>query len=272
MTSNSKSGRVRTELNPRAHSRVYALRLLYQREMTAVTIGYIMQHGTYEIDNDRLSECECVYMDECTPHAYFEKFGQWPLDFECPHVNLPQQERKAACRRATTCSCRRYYKEHKECPPAGYPYQDGDSTVDRCRCPEYGSCRYRKFYDSFAKAPDDYATKIAYGVEENMQAIDRVLEETSKNWSLMRMPIVDRNISRIAVWELLYNEDIPTSVAINEAVRLAKEYGGDDSSKFINGVLGKVARERIDAEQDDSTLDGGPGVSDDHEDDKGDDR
>jgi N utilization substance protein B len=71
--------------------------------------------------------------------------------------------------------------------------------------------------------------------------IDLLIEEASEHWALYRMPPVDRAITRIGAWEVLCNGDVPDSVAINEAVSLAKEFGGDDSSKFVNGVLGKVA-------------------------------
>lgn len=249
MESHSSNKKARTEQNPRAHARIYALRLLYQREIVAEPLSKIMQHGTYEIENAMSHECECPYMDECTPYRYFEQFGEWPLDYECPHESLQPSEKKAACRRATTCRCRRFYMDHKECPPKGYPYQDGDWSKNRCRCQYYASCDYRKFYESFEGAPDAYATLLGYGVEEHLTEIDEILQQTSENWSLGRMPLVDRTILRMAVWELLYNEDIPTSVAINEAVRIAKEYGGEDSSKFINGILGKVAREHGQQEQ-----------------------
>jgi N utilization substance protein B len=90
--------------------------------------------------------------------------------------------------------------------------------------------------------PTDYARDVVLGVEAHQPRIDRLIENTSENWSLMRMPLVDRNILRIAVFEMIYrDEDVPDSVAINEAVEMAKVYGGEDSSKFINGILGRLA-------------------------------
>lgn len=249
MEFHSSKKKARTEQNPRAHARIYALRLLYQREITAQPISKIILHGDYLIENAMRSECECVFMDECTPYKYFEQFGEWPVDYQCPHIELQPTERKAACKRATACSCRRFYVEHKECPPQGYPYQDGDWSKNRCRCEHFDTCEYRAFFESFEGVLDEYATTLSYGVEDRITDIDQILQETSENWSLSRMPLVDRTILRIAVWELLYNDDIPTSVAINEAVRIAKEYGGEDSSKFINGILGKVAREHGDGMQ-----------------------
>lgn len=89
--------------------------------------------------------------------------------------------------------------------------------------------------------PDEYARSLAAGVESSIDEIDDVIGQTSEHWAVSRMPYVDRNILRIAVYELLHEADVPPSVVINEAVELAKVYGGDDSSKFVNGVLGKIA-------------------------------
>lgn len=239
-TSSRRSDRHTTRAH---HARIYALRLLYQREITGETVSHIFQTGTYEISQALKAECECPHIESCKPRAYFEKFDEWPTDYVCPEKHIADEsERKAACKRSTGCTCRRFYLEHKVCPPQGYPYEDGDTSVDRCRCRFFDSCEYRRFYESFATAPDAYASKLAYGVEEQLQELDRILSDTSDNWALSRMPLIDRTVLRMALWEILYNEDIPTSVAINEAVRLAKEYGGEDSHKFINGILGNVAK------------------------------
>ncbi|MDZ4169123.1 MAG: transcription antitermination factor NusB [Coriobacteriia bacterium] len=89
--------------------------------------------------------------------------------------------------------------------------------------------------------PDEFSRQLALGVEEHMGDLDSVIGETSEHWSVSRMPLVDKNILRIATYELRYLADVPHSVAINEAVELAKVYGGDESSKFVNGVLGRIA-------------------------------
>ena len=91
-------------------------------------------------------------------------------------------------------------------------------------------------------APDAFAEALIVGVDSNRESIDEVISNTSENWTLTRMPVIDRNILRIASFELLYSKDVPHGVAINEAIELSNLYGGDDSSKFINGVLGKIAR------------------------------
>jgi len=91
-------------------------------------------------------------------------------------------------------------------------------------------------------SPTDYCRDLVLGVEAHQGRIDKLIEDTSENWALSRMPLVDRNILRIAVFEMIYrDEDVPDSVAINEAVEMAKVYGGEDSSKFINGILGRLA-------------------------------
>lgn len=89
--------------------------------------------------------------------------------------------------------------------------------------------------------PSDYSRLLALQTEEHLDQIDAEIEGTSENWSLIRMPFVDRNILRLAVYEIVFEADIPDSVAINEAIEMAKLYGGEDSSKFVNGVLGRIA-------------------------------
>jgi N utilization substance protein B len=101
--------------------------------------------------------------------------------------------------------------------------------------------------------PTEYCRDIILGVEAHQPRIDRLIEDTSSNWTLSRMPLVDRNILRLAVWEMLYrDEDVPDSVAINEAVEMAKVYGGEDSSKFVNGVLGRLADQAVSGGLEDS--------------------
>lgn len=78
------------------------------------------------------------------------------------------------------------------------------------------------------------------GVMENREKIDRLLNQWAKNWKISRMPAVDRNIMRIAVFEILNLSDIPPSVSINEAVEIGKKFGTRDSGPFINGVLDRI--------------------------------
>ena len=80
-------------------------------------------------------------------------------------------------------------------------------------------------------------------VREHLDEIDDILNETSKGWKTKRMSRVDLNALRLAVYELKYDEEVPVGVAINEAVELAKRFGGETSGSFVNGILGKIARE-----------------------------
>lgn len=87
-----------------------------------------------------------------------------------------------------------------------------------------------------------YAREIVDGVIENGAAIDEQISAHADGWELARMPAVDRAILRIAVWEVLYSDSVPTAVAIDEAVEAAKTMSTDDSPSFVNGVLGAVAK------------------------------
>lgn len=88
-----------------------------------------------------------------------------------------------------------------------------------------------------------YAVKLIEGVEAYQSVIDGYLASTSENWAVSRMPVLDRSILRLATYEMVYVKDVPVSVAINEAVELAKDFGGkDESPNFVNGVLGRIAR------------------------------
>ena len=86
-------------------------------------------------------------------------------------------------------------------------------------------------------------------VREHLDEIDDILNETSKGWKTKRMSRVDLNALRLAVYELKYDEEVPVGVAINEAVELAKRFGGETSGSFVNGILGKIAREAETAEK-----------------------
>lgn len=90
----------------------------------------------------------------------------------------------------------------------------------------------------------EYFNRMFETTVEHLQVIDQKIEACSENWKISRMAKVDLAILRLAVAEIMYLEDIPDSASINEAVDMAKKFGGDDSSKFINGLLGKVVRSK----------------------------
>lgn len=87
-----------------------------------------------------------------------------------------------------------------------------------------------------------YAREIVDGVIDHADEIDEQIVTHSRDWRLERMPAVDRALLRIGVWEILFNDEVPTAVAIDEAVELAKELSTDDSGSFVHGVLARVAR------------------------------
>ena len=86
-----------------------------------------------------------------------------------------------------------------------------------------------------------YAVELVEGVEANAGRIDELLSSYAEGWTLDRMPVVDRNLARIAVYEMLHRDDIDDAVAISEAVELAGELSTDDSPRFLNGLLGRIA-------------------------------
>jgi transcription antitermination factor NusB len=152
----------------RTYARIFALRILYQAELSAATPLEVLEAGEFDLGQDRLKEClyECTLRADCEQYAFFDLFG---------------------------------------------------------------------------RGPNEYTATLVRGVTEQQAELDVVIHEASRHWAMFRMPPVDRAILRIATWELLFADDIPDSVAINEAVAIAKDYGGQDSPKFINGVLGHIA-------------------------------
>jgi len=111
-------------------------------------------------------------------------------------------------------------------------------------------------YNTEDGEPSDFCRSLVAGVEEHAEEIDDSLGRTSKHWAVSRMPLVDRNILRLATYEILFRDSIPVSVSINEAVEMAKVYGGEDSSRFVNGVLGRIAETVGEDLDEDGELDG----------------
>jgi N utilization substance protein B len=97
-----------------------------------------------------------------------------------------------------------------------------------------------------AEGPDarpirEYTRELVNGVSENRRKIDELITTYAQGWDMDRLPAVDRNILRLGIYEILWSTSVPTSVAIDEALDLAKELSSDDSSKYIHGVLGRIA-------------------------------
>lgn len=89
-----------------------------------------------------------------------------------------------------------------------------------------------------------FTAELISGAKDNLQEIDKKISQYATNWQLERMAVVDRNIMRIGCFELMFREDIPPKVSINEAVELAKKYSGPEAGKFVNAILDKVKLEK----------------------------
>lgn len=95
----------------------------------------------------------------------------------------------------------------------------------------------REIEDSFA-----YARQLAQGATLHAEAIDELIRRFAENWRLERMPIIDRNILRLAVYEMLYESSVPKVVIVDEAIELAKKFGSENSGRFVNGLLDGVLK------------------------------
>jgi len=88
-----------------------------------------------------------------------------------------------------------------------------------------------------------FATSLLQGVKDHQSDIDYLIQKFAVDWSIKRMPVVDRNILRCAIYELLWEPDIPAAVTINEAIELAKRFADDETQRFVNGILDHILRE-----------------------------
>jgi len=104
----------------------------------------------------------------------------------------------------------------------------------------------KKNLKEFAPGFDDkgFVDDAVRGVLKNLSAIDKQITKYAPEWPIEQITIVDRNILRIGIYEMLFNKDIPEKVAINEAIEIAKKYCSESSGKFINGVLNAIAKEK----------------------------
>ena len=91
----------------------------------------------------------------------------------------------------------------------------------------------------------EFAEAIVKGTYENLARIDGIISKYTENWEINRMAVIDKNVLRMSIYQMLYREDIPYKVTINEAIDLAKKYGDIDSGKFVNGILDKVKEKEM---------------------------
>jgi N utilization substance protein B len=113
----------------------------------------------------------------------------------------------------------------------------GDESFDLLEVLARNILRYEETIDDKA-----FIEQLVHGVDKHQDAIDDIVRPVAPEWPIEQIARIDRIVLRIGVYELLYEKDVPPKVAINEAVELAKAFGGDNSSKFVNGVLGTVLR------------------------------
>lgn len=113
-----------------------------------------------------------------------------------------------------------------------YPKEEFDKKIEL----------YLQNNDLFDEEMNDFVISYVNGVANNIDKIDKILNEKSNGWKTTRMPNVDLTILRISVYEIIFLKDVPASISINEAVELAKKYSGDESPSFVNALLGDIVR------------------------------
>ncbi len=93
---------------------------------------------------------------------------------------------------------------------------------------------------SLAEEAANFAKQLVRGVVGNLEKLDKIISSSAPSWPMEQMAKIDKNILRLAIFEILFNNDVPVKAAINEAIELAKSFGSDSSSRFVNGVLGTI--------------------------------
>lgn len=111
---------------------------------------------------------------------------------------------------------------------------------DITREPDVGLEQFWQGQDEQSNEVKDFTRELVFGTLKHVKEIDEKISGFATNWELKRMAVVDRNVLRMSSFELLYLNDIPAKVSINEAVDLAKKYSGDESGKFVNGILDRI--------------------------------
>lgn len=124
-------------------------------------------------------------------------------------------------------------------------------AMDIAKLPvEHGVANFWDDHSSVTKEIRGFTEELVKGVYKNIERIDKTISGSATNWTLKRMAVVDRNILRFATYELLFRDDIPPKVTINEAVDIAKKFGDANSGKFVNGILDKIGKESKRIEKD----------------------
>jgi transcription antitermination protein NusB len=108
--------------------------------------------------------------------------------------------------------------------------------------PESALVKYCEIFP-YQKDIVDYATVVLSGVKKERETIDRFIETACSNWKMERIALVDKNVMRVSIYEMLFSSDVPPKVAIDEAIEMGKKYGNKDSADFINGVLDRILKD-----------------------------
>ncbi len=116
----------------------------------------------------------------------------------------------------------------------------GDKSTSKTK--EYKESQLASI-NEFRQYDKALASKLIEGAEQNEEKADKIIKKYATEWPLEQITLIDRNILRLGIFEMLYHQHIPARVAINEAIELAKSYGGASSSKFVNGVLGSLYKD-----------------------------
>ena len=95
------------------------------------------------------------------------------------------------------------------------------------------------------KIDPNFVKDLIHGVEKNIEEIDKLIEKTAPEWPIEQIAVIDKTILRLGIYELLFAKEVPPKAVINEAVELGKEFGSENSGKFVNGVLGTLYREKV---------------------------
>lgn len=107
---------------------------------------------------------------------------------------------------------------------------------------EVGTRSLQEILSGYSSEPAyEFAARLVAGVTEHLDEIDALISKYAEDWTIDRMPVIDRNLLRLGVFEILHLSDVPAAVTIDEAVELAKRYSTEDSGRFINGVLARIA-------------------------------
>lgn len=135
--------------------------------------------------------------------------------------------------------------DDRSCEKCDSPLAEDELVCKNHRCPLYNK-KQKATASLLPEAAQSFAWSLLQGVRNYVTYLDSIVSELAPEWPIDQIAAVDRNVLRIAVYELLFAPDIPPKVAINEAVELAKMFGSESSPRFVNGVLGSlVARDRV---------------------------